>query len=194
MGNELKNPIKFDTKSNILKDISEVVVDYICNKENIVIDHIDYNEDFYCHFLYNNKKKEHFKVWLELGAYNRDIINCVSIEQRNKINNFISTYNIEKDNVIAHYIFLILHEIGHAVYDWYFYNRLGNSKFTNYLALRDNIYSGIHMGLPVRKKKEFKENDSQFNYNYNPDELLATNYAYQNFYEIWNLLLSINLI
>lgn len=96
---------------------------------------------------------------------------------------------LEDDMDLAVYTFIILHELGHCVSYAYFFKRLTNNNFSKYNAMRD-IFSGTIYNSLIAKNK----NDRIFNYDYDPEEQIATAFAYKNFYYTWSMLIEKGLI
>lgn len=188
----LKNPISINPmnaqRENYYKYISMIIIDYICQKENIVIDSVNFNsKEFWCWY---ETSPEGISIWLEFGVLESDLIECTG--KFYQIDKFASTYGIESNEVV-YYIWLVLHELGHAVYHTYIFAKLKENHIRKH-ALDDAIRANIYLALPVRHDDKHEMEDAEFNYNYNPDELLASQYAYLNFYEVWQLLSSMNLV
>lgn len=181
----MENPIEINNyEHNDLKAKLIVfnIIEYINNKYyDLNIGEIIFNNNY--DFSYGWGWSDGFSSNMELGvsAHPED----VSIKYF-EIEDFIKGYGISNIE-IAKYIFIILHEIGHAKNNVYLYNKF-DGNINRYRHIRRGIDSVISLG--------FGGEDLEYLYTYyfNPFEQIANIFAYQNFYEVWKMLESRNLI
>lgn len=172
-----------------LEELSNKIINYISEKENLEINQITFSKNFYAYFTIKGTRNPEIIIDIELGTKSFTSLKSITTDSFG-LDLFIKSYGLNFSNLSC-YIFSVLHELGHVVCYKYMHDRL-KTKFTNYVALRNIIDGAISTSLPIRRGKQFKENDRDFNYNFDPDELIATKYAYLHFYEVWKYLFEEN--
>ena len=151
-------------------------------------------------YIINNKAE--FKSWFEYYGTSSSFMCGVELNQGELILNnttfrttlfvidlykYLSIYNInlsdENEQLVAIWIFVTLHELGHIKY----YNRFKN-KYTMIEPLNDDYNNGISS---VLNSNNIESMESYF---MRPSELYADQFAYRYFPYVWNNLKSMNLI
>lgn len=183
----MTNPIEFENNYEIsdikLKLISLNVIDYLSKKYNIQISNIVFND--YNEFDFSMNMKN-FEFYIDIPLY-IDFKEQFLLKYLN-LNKFIESLNIKDyDNLnYARYVFLILCQIGYCIE----YNKLLNLIGLNSYKLMDLITTIERLSY-LSLIEYLDENFIRF---LDPVNLNGIVFAYQNFYEVWNMLKDRNLI
>jgi len=172
------NVVEYGIKEANRMICPDINPDYICVSDT---------GQFYCNYKYVDDIHDILQTieidttFNDMSKYDNYITN---------VRAFAKTYNIHDSN-LAIYVFVILHECGHMAINAYLNQRL-KGRLDYYIAMQENINSAIFLTLnPYIEDGSF---DCAFDYNFNPVEAQANIFAYSNFKNVWDMLISRGLI
>lgn len=182
----IEEPIDYSRR---LKYILVNIIEMIPELRNINIE-----------FLINNSSE--FKAWFEYYGTDASFMCGLELNQGNMIQNdhtfkltlfvkdlftYLNLYNInlisEQERMIAIWVFVTLHELGHIKY----YNRFKNK----YIKLESIVEQYENKITSILNSNNLETMESYF---MSPTELYADQFAYRYFPYVWNNLKQLNLI